>query len=283
MPFYNGTFNVSISPQRRKSVTKEKRRRHDAKYKKAAAKKKKKVEIDTQLAGLRRDLLASRASCVEYMTRVEDLEAEAEVLEAEKHELEADVAASKQKYLAKKHEADTLRSELEATEFTLSELEDKLKDYEDSIGDKGDFEFRQKAQADADADYEEETGESRTGGREHGFETREVVLMHLALGIAPSMVVPAMRTAKFDFKGPNPKLRWVQNMRKELRVAVCILAAATAADPKVPLWCFPYFAPWTTSPNYLPSVYVGRLHPRRLQGRRPTRSHRKRSPRQEEG
>ena len=227
----------------RKNETKEKRRRHDAKLKRASAKKKKKAEIETQLAGLRRDLKASRASCVEYMTRVEALEAEAAVLEAEKHELEADVAASKQKYLAKKHEADTLRSELEATEFTLSELEDKLKDYEGSIGASGDFEFQRKAQADADADYEEETGESRTGGREHGFETREVVLMHLALGIAPSMIVPAMRTAKFDFKGPNPKLRWVRNMRKELRVAVCILAAATAADPKVPLWCFPYLSP----------------------------------------
>jgi len=225
----------------RENTKREKRRRQqdskrlsNSKYKKAAAKKKKKAEIDTQLAGLRRDLLASRASCVEFMFRVEDLEAEAEALAAEKHDLEADVAENRKKYLAKKHEAETLRSELEATEFTLSELEDQLKDHEDSIGASGDFEYRRKAQADADADYEEETGESRTGGRVRAFETREVVLMHLALGIAPSMVVPAMKTAKFDFKGPNPKLRWVQNMRKELRVAVRILAAATAADSKVP-------------------------------------------------
>jgi hypothetical protein len=240
LPF-STELSTYLFPQVRENIKREKRRRQqdnkrlsNSKHNRAAAKKKKKAEIDTQLAGLRRDLLASRASCVEFMFRVEDLEAEAAVLEAEKHELEADVAASKQKYLAKKHEADTLRSELEGAEFTLSELEDQLKDYEDSIGASGDVEFRLKAQADADADYEEETGESRTGGREHAFETREVVLMHLALGIAPSMVVPAMRTAKFDFKGPNPKLRWVQNMRKELRVAVCILAAATAADPKVP-------------------------------------------------
>ena len=233
VPFYNGTFNVSISPQRRKSVTKEKRRRHDAKYKKAAAKKKKKVEIDTQLAGLRRDLLASRASFVKVMTRVEELEAEAEVLEAEKHELEADIAASKQKYLAKKHEADRLRSDLEATELKLSELEDEFREYEDSAAADGDFEFRRKAREHSDADYEEAMGESRKGGREHRFETREAVLINLALGLAPSQIVHVMRAFKFDFNGLVPKLRWVQNMRKELRVAVCILAAATAADPKV--------------------------------------------------
>ena len=48
-------------------------------------------------------------------------------------------------------------------------------------------------------------------------------------------VSSCMRIGKFNFTGPQPKLRWVQPMRSELRVAVCMLAAASAADPEVEL------------------------------------------------
>ena len=60
-------------------------------------------------------------------------------------------------------------------------------------------------------------------------------MKYLALGIAPSSVSSCMRIGKLNFTGPQPKLHWVQHMRSELRVAVCMLAAASTADPEVEL------------------------------------------------
>ena len=203
------------------------------KHNRSAAKKQKAADIEQRLSRLQRELIAARANVTSLLGRFTAMEDEAEELRAKTDELTTEVELNKEKYLAKKHEADELRRELEATEVRLSELEDDLQEYQDEEDLSEDSKTRRRAQEDADADYEEETGESRTGGREHGFETREAILMYLALGIAPSRIVPAMGIAKFDFKGLVPTLRLVQNMRKELRVAVCILAAATAADPKV--------------------------------------------------
>jgi hypothetical protein len=62
-------------------------------------------------------------------------------------------------------------------------------------------------------------------------------MKYLALGIEPSKVLTCMRIGKFNFTGPQPKLRWVQHMRSELRVAVCMLAAASTADPEIELLC----------------------------------------------
>ena len=113
----------------------------------------------------------------------------------------------------------------------MFELEVALQKLEDEGACDAERKARGKALDDIEAYEEEETGESK--GRQHSHEVREAVMMFLALGIAPSKVLPALAVSKIDFNGRLPKLRWIQNMRKELRVVVCILAAATAADREV--------------------------------------------------
>ena len=132
-------------------------------------------------------------------------------------------------------EVMALRMDLHATENKLAEMEEQLQDFQDEFACSANTTAFRKARADADADYEEETGECANAGRQHPHEVREAVMKYLALGIAPSRVSSCMRIGKFNFTGPQPKLRWVQLMRSELRVAVCMLAAASAADPEVEL------------------------------------------------
>ncbi len=59
-------------------------------------------------------------------------------------------------------------------------------------------------------------GECANAGRQHPHELREAAMKYLALKIAPSKVLSCMRIGKFNFTGPQPKLRWVQHMRSEL-------------------------------------------------------------------
>jgi len=188
------------------------------------AKVKKNAEVAAELAVLRAELKVTRGYLVTSGRRIGELEAEVAALEAERDELGAEVDKS-----------NDLRIDLHVTENKLAEMEEKLQEFQDEVACSANKTAFRKAQADADADYEEDTGECANAGRQHPHEVRDAAMKYLALGIAPSRVSSCMRIGKFNFTGPQPKLRWVQHMRSELRVAVCMLAAASAADPEVEL------------------------------------------------
>ena len=197
------------------------------------AKVKKNAEVAAELAELRAELKVTRGYLVISGRRIGELETEIAALEAERDELGAAVDKSNDMARGKTREVIALRIDLHATENKLAEMEEQLQDFQDEFACSANTTTFRKAQA--DADYEEETGECANAGRQHPHEVREAVMKYLALGIAPSRVSSCMRIGKFNFTGPQPKLRWVQHMRSELRVAVCMLAAASAADPEVEL------------------------------------------------
>ena len=199
------------------------------------AKVKKNAEVAAELAELRAELKVTRGYLVISGRRIGELETEIAALEAERDELGAEVEKSNDMARGKTREVMALRMDLHATENKLAEMEEQLQDFQDEFACSANTTAFRKAQADADADYEEETGECANAGRQHPHEVREAAMKYLALGIAPSSVSSCMRIGKLNFTGPQPKLRWVQHMRSELRVAVCMLAAASAADPEVEL------------------------------------------------
>ena len=199
------------------------------------AKVKKNAEVAAELAELRAELKVTRGYLVISGRRISELEAEVAALEAERDEPGAEVDKSNDMARGKTREVMALRMDLHATENKLAEMEEKLQEFQDEVACSANKKAFRKAQADADADYEEDTGECANAGRQHPHEVREAAMKYLALGIAPSRVSSCMRIGKFNFTGTQPKLRWVQHMRSELRVAVCMLAAASAADPEVEL------------------------------------------------
>ena len=199
------------------------------------AKVKKNAEVATELAELRAELKVTRGDLVISGRRIGELETEIAALEAERDELGAAVDKSNDMARGKTREVMALRKDLHVTENKLAEMEEQLQDLQDEFACSANKTAFRKAQADADADYEEETGECANAGRQHPHEVREAAMKYLALGIAPSSVSSCMRIGELNFTGPQPKLRWVQHMRSELRVAVCMLAAAFAADPEVEL------------------------------------------------
>ena len=205
------------------------------KTKRKLAKVKKNAEVAAKLADLRAALKVTRGDLVTSGRRIGELEAEVAALEAERDELGAEVDQSNDMARGQTREVWALRQDLHATENKLAEMEEQLQDFQDEFACSANTTAFRKAQADADADYEEETGECANAGRQHPHEVREAAMKYLALGIAPSRVSSCMRIGNFNFTGPQPKLRWVQLMRSELRVAVCMLAAASAADPEVEL------------------------------------------------
>ena len=211
------------------------------KTKRKLAKVKKNAEVAAKLADLRAALKVTRGDLVTSGRRIGELEAEVAALEAERDELGAEVEKSNDMARGKTREVMALRKDLHVTENKLAEMEEQLQDFQDEFACSANTTAFRKAQADADADYEEETGECANAGRQHPHEVREAAMKYLALGIAPSRVSSCMRIGKINFTGPQPKLRWVQHMRSELRVAVCMLAAAIAADPEVELLSWSLF------------------------------------------
>ena len=160
-------------------------------------------------------------------------------LTAEKAALETELttrtAACSQMLAHKTKEAERYREKYHAVEDRMAELQDKLEELGQDKECAAASKARQKQSAEDEAYDEEDTGESKT--RQHSHEVREAVMMALALGLPPSKVVPCLCIgltweSRFGNAKP-PKLRWIQELRKELRVVNCILAASTAADPQV--------------------------------------------------
>ena len=92
------------------------------------------------------------------------------------------------------------------------------------------------AQSDVDGDYDEEKPKAGPA-RKHTFEVRVAISSLLALGINPSAVITALQVTNFQFPGGVPRLDFVRKMRRELRIMVLAMAAATAADHAVSLPC----------------------------------------------
>ena len=184
--------------------------------------------MNGKLASLKEALETARSTVEKLL--IEAVERDAEMAEVEAV-LEAETKVLKKKLTDKDKELSRYVQGLASAEDRMLELEDELRKLEDERECDAESTARRKALDDLEAYEEEETGESK--GRQHSHEVREAVMMFLALGIAPSKVTPALAVSKVDFNGRQPKLRWIQNMRKELRVVVCILAAATAADREV--------------------------------------------------
>jgi hypothetical protein len=146
--------------------------------------------------------------------------------------LETESAVWKSKFTDKAAEANRYREKFSAVEERLAELEDALEGFKANEECAAVMKARREQSAEDEAYDEEDTGKSKS--RQHSHKVREAVMMILALGISPSKVIPALcvgTTWEARFGSAPPKLRWIQNLCKELRVVNCILAASTAADP----------------------------------------------------
>jgi hypothetical protein len=114
----------------------------------------------------------------------------------------------------------------------VCELEDRLDaaiDEADADDEVGDFAERLSSE-------EARTGEELVGaacGRRYTFEQREHTIKLLGKQVMPSQVPGILIQFKvFDAKNA-PSVWWAYHMRREMRVAVLVLAAAAAANPEV--------------------------------------------------
>jgi chromosome segregation ATPase len=144
------------------------------------AKVKKNAEVAAELAELRAELKVTRGALVTSGRRIGELEAEIAALEAERDELGAEVDKSNDMARGKTREVMALRMDLHATENKLAEMEEKLQEFQDEVACSANKTAFRKAQADADADYEEDTGECANAGRQHPHEVREAAMKYLA-------------------------------------------------------------------------------------------------------
>jgi hypothetical protein len=224
--------------QERAEASARKRRTSNAKWnrkraKQAASEKLKSTvaDLQAQVEAVRREARAAQAAADSRNDEVAELTAHKARLE---NALEIESAAWKSKFADKAAEAQRYREKYYAVEERMAELEDELEELKASEECAAVMKARREQSAEDEAYDEEDTGESKS--RQHSHEVREAVMMILALGISPSKVIPALcvgTTWEARFGSAPPKLRWIQNECKELRVVNCILAASTAADPQV--------------------------------------------------
>ena len=185
--------------------------------------------VTKEAAKLRRELVT-----LTEMAKAKEAEASAlaEKLALTEEELEAKKLVTAE--VIKKNKA--LVARCDELEYALTELEDQMeaKNFENAVLG---LERARAAQNDVDGDYDEEKPKSGPA-RKHTFEVRVAISSLLALGINPSAVIPALQVTNFLFPGGVPRLDFVRKMRRELRIMVLALAAATAADPAVSLDLF---------------------------------------------
>ena len=161
------------------------------------------------------------------------LEAQNESSGATNASLEARVEALTEAISANRKEKKGLCERLAEIENKISEMEDMAAECaaEDDDEDEAYVEDQRNRSA---TRLDNENG--IPAGRGYPLELREEVMRFHALGIQPSSIYPALLW-KFEQHGlvgdKRPSLWWIYHMRKELRVAVLLLAAASAADPEV--------------------------------------------------
>ena len=144
--------------------------------------------------------------------------------------LDSMLEAATKKLAMARSENKKLQEELRFKENEVCEREEVLAE---AIVDQAmkDYERAQKGNDSVDEYLQSKTGEPR-GGRQHSNQVRIAISKALALGLAPSQVVPMLRAGQVNFEGHEPKLDFVRRMRRELRVTIVTLAAAAAADPR---------------------------------------------------
>ncbi len=166
------------------------------------------------------------------VAQVSDLEAILAHTQDDREASEALVNIFAEKLKAAAAEMKELKEELAILENTVCDLEDRLDaaiDEADADDDDGDFAERLSSE-------EAQTGEELVGaacGRRYTLEQREHTIKLLGKQIMPSQIPSILVQFKvFDLKNA-PSVWWAYHMRREMRVAVLVLAAAAAADPAV--------------------------------------------------
>jgi hypothetical protein len=123
---------------------------------------------------------------------------------------EADWKEERQRLLAR---VTVLEQRLAAEENEKCALEDKMEESEH----KDDGSYKNPA--------------PKPNGGLHGFEVRLRIITLLAIGVPASIVVSTLLASAFKFPGNVPRINFVRNMRSELRIVVCALAATACAQP----------------------------------------------------
>ena len=161
------------------------------------------------------------------------LEAQNERSGAMNTSLEERVEVLTETIQTEKKEKKCLRDRLAELENTIMELEEKAAECA-ADDDEEDEAFVEEDRSRSAARLDDKNGIS--AGRDYPLELRAEVMRFHALGIQPSAIYPALQW-RFEQHGlvgdKRPSLWWIYHMRKELRVAVLLLAAASAADPEV--------------------------------------------------
>ena len=172
------------------------------------------------------------AEVASKVAQVSDLEAILAHTQDDREASEALVKIFAEKLKAAAAEKKKLKEELAALENTVCELEDRLDaaiDEADADDEDGDFAERLSSE-------EARTGEELVGaacGRRYTFEQREHTIKLLDKLVMPSQIPGILIQFKvFDAKNA-PSVWWAYHMRREMRVAVLVLAAAAAANPEV--------------------------------------------------
>jgi hypothetical protein len=173
--------------------------------------------------------LADAASKVAQIVKLEDNLAQTQ---DDRDASAAAIEALAEKLKAQTKEKKKLKEELAALENTVCELEDRLDaalDDADADDEDGDFAERLSSE-------QARAGEELVGaacGRRYTFEQREHTIKLLGKQVMPSQI-PGILVQFKVFESENaPSVWWAYHMRREMRVAVLILAAAAAADPAV--------------------------------------------------
>ena len=179
---------------------------------------------------VRIQLSSALAKVASKVAQVSDVEAILAHTQDDREASEALVKIFAEKLKAAAAEKKKLKEEQAALENTVCELEDRLDaaiDEADADDEDGDF-------AEHLSSEEARTGEELVGaacGRRYTFEQREHTIKLLG---KQSYAEPDPRHFNKVFDAKNaPSVWWAYHMRREMRVAVLVLAAAAAANPKV--------------------------------------------------
>lgn len=166
------------------------------------------------------------------VAQVADLEALLAQTQDDRDASEAVAKVLAEKLKTAAAEKKELKDELAILENTVCELEDRLDaalDDADADDEDGDFAERLSSE-------QARAGEELVGaacGRRYTFEQREHTIKLLGKQVMPSQI-PGILVQFKVFESKNaPSVWWAYHMRREMRVAVLILAAAAAADPAV--------------------------------------------------
>jgi hypothetical protein len=167
-------------------------------------------------------------------------------LRAQTSEAIANLLAARQEVARAEHAASTSNAEVassskanELLNEQSRELENAVLELEDELAEENlDRDMASNASArknDLDADYFiAGASADNERGRQNPYAARLAVHQILALGVSPSAVASALSIGGAgEFQGRPPGDPWVRAIRREMRVVVCTLAAATAGQPHV--------------------------------------------------